>query len=191
MVIKPLDDFSLVPNAIDPLNRNEKGVWVKDQDFLASFEYLQIFYDPNKLAEKQVSRVEYSVSSQFIIDENKEVLILEKEEGRTEDTVLIFGFSPEFGTKKASIKPYTMLQKFNFQEFSTIQSSPALQDNISCSTMKLSNSNHVFKILTLSKGGYCYWISSNAKFRLTSIAGYLTDFEGYTSKSFPCDYPAV
>lgn len=176
MTIKPLDDFSAIPNAIDPLNRNEKGVWVKDEDFLASFQYLQIFYDPNKLAEKQVCRVEYSVNSEFTIDENKEVLILEKDQARTTDTTLVFGFSPEFGTKSASIKPYTMLQKFNFEEFSTIESSPALQDNISCFMMKLSNSNHVFKILTLSKGGYCYWISSNAKFRLTSIAGYLTDF---------------
>jgi hypothetical protein len=57
--------------------------------------------------------------------------------------------------------------------------------------MKLSNQNHVFKVLTVSKGGYCYWISSNAKFRLASVASYLTDFEGYTGKSVQCDYPAV
>lgn len=57
--------------------------------------------------------------------------------------------------------------------------------------LNLSNQNHVFKIMTVSRGGYCYWISSNTKFKLSSIAGYLTEFEGYTSKSFPCEYPAV
>ena len=105
--------------------------------------------------------------------------------------MLLFGFAPEYGAKKWLIRPYTMLQKFNFDEFNTIDSTAALDDNISCLSLKLSNQNHVFKVLTLSRGGYCYWLASNSKFRLSSVAGYLTDFEGYTSKTIPCDYAAV
>lgn len=79
MVIRPLEDFSQLPNIVEPLYRPEKGVWIKDQDFLSSFEYLQVFYDPNKLPEKQVCRVDYSVNSEFTVDESKEVLIVEKQ----------------------------------------------------------------------------------------------------------------
>ena len=71
MVIRPLEDCSQLPNIQEPLKRPEKGVWIKDQDFVTSFEYLQIFYDPNKLPEKQVSRIDYSVNSEFTVDESK------------------------------------------------------------------------------------------------------------------------
>jgi len=131
------------------------------------------------------------VNSEFTVDESKEVLIIEQQEDRPDDTVLLFGFAPEYGSRRWLVRPYTMLQKFNFDEFSTIDSTPALDENISCLSLKLSNQNHVFKVLTLSRGGYCYWLASNSKFRLCSIASYLTDFEGYTSKSVSCDYPAV
>lgn len=105
--------------------------------------------------------------------------------------MLLFGFAPEYGTQRWLVRPYTMLQKFNFDEFSTIDSSGALEENISCLNLRLSNQNHVFKILTLSRGGYCYWMASNSKLRLTSIASYLTDFEGYTSRTLACEYPTV
>lgn len=191
MVIRPLEDFSQLPNVQEPLKRPEKGVWIKDQDFLTSFEFLQVFYDPNKLPERQVLRVDYSVNSEFTVDESKEVLIVEKAEDRPNDTVLLFGFAPEYGVKRQLVRPYTMLQKFNFDEFSTIENTRVLEENISCLNLQLSNQNHVFKVLTVSPGGYCYWLASNAKFRLTSVANYLTDFEGYNSKTVPCDYPAV
>lgn len=72
------------------------------------------------MIEKQVTKVDYSASNEFTVDENKEVLILEKQEGRKEDTTLLFGFSAEYPKNQLKIKPYTMLQKFNFDEFSTV-----------------------------------------------------------------------
>lgn len=43
----------------------------------------------------------------------------------------------------------------------------------------------------MSKGRYCYWLGSNVPYKLVSIGQYLTDYEGYTAKNLPIQYPAL
>lgn len=57
MAVKALDDFSSIPHVLEPLERPEKGVWIEGDDFLRSFEYIQFYYDPSKLANQVVHRV--------------------------------------------------------------------------------------------------------------------------------------
>lgn len=55
----------------------------------------------------------------------------------------------------------------------------------------LKNQNSVFKLNTMSKGNYTYWISSDSPFKLLSIADYLCEFEGYQKKNITFEYPAI
>ena len=54
--------------------------------------------------------------------------------------------------------------------------------------LELQNQNSVFKLYTMAKGNYTYWISSNSKIKTLSIADYLTEYESYGKKSLSIDY---
>jgi len=45
---------------------------------------------------------------------------------------------------------------------------------LSCTYLNLNNNNSVFRIYTISKGKYAYWLASDSKYKLLSIADYLT-----------------
>ena len=70
-------------------------------------------------------------------------------------------------------KPYCILQKFDFDQFSVSNNVTKLTNKIDSNNLTLKNQNNVFKIYTICKGNYSYWISSNAKFKLMSISDYL------------------
>ena len=46
--VLPLDDFSRMEHAKDPLKRGSGGTWVTNKDFESCFQYIQIFHDPTK-----------------------------------------------------------------------------------------------------------------------------------------------
>lgn len=69
-----------------------------------------------------------------------------------------------------------MLQKFNFDQFSVTSNVTKLTNKIDSTLLNLKNQNNVFKIYTMCKTNYCYWVSSNAKFKLMSISEYLEEF---------------
>lgn len=48
-MMKPLDDFSLVPNFKKILNRGKGGTWLQDEDLKGCFDTIQIYYNPQKL----------------------------------------------------------------------------------------------------------------------------------------------
>lgn len=47
--VKPLDDFSALPNAAEPFRRDGGGFWVAEKEFIGLFEYIQVCFDPKKL----------------------------------------------------------------------------------------------------------------------------------------------
>lgn len=84
-----------------------------------------------------------------------------------------------------------MLQKFDFESYRTTSNVVTLNKSIASTYIQLKNQNSVFKLYTMSKGRYSYWLGSNAPYKLLSIAQYLTDYEGYTIKNIPIEYPAL
>ena len=66
--------------------------------------------------------------------------------------------------------PYFVLQKFDFDQFSVTSNVTKLSQKLDSSYLNLKNQNNVFKIYTMCKGNYCFWVSSNAKFKLMSIS---------------------
>lgn len=114
--------------------------------------------------------------------------MIEKQE-KDENISLLFGFAPEYPKQAKSLgRPYSLLQKFNFDEYVAIEGTPPLQDSLSSFRLELENRNHLYKIVTVARAGYCYWLSSNANFRLMSTVNYLTEYENYTSKQLTTDY---
>ena len=84
-----------------------------------------------------------------------------------------------------------MLQKFDFDAYRTTNSITNLSKILSSTYLSLPNQNSVFKIYTMSKGRYAYWISASSPYKMLSIADYLTEYESYASKSFTVEYPAL
>lgn len=78
-----------------------------------------------------------------------------------------------------------MLQKFDFDSYRTTSNLITLNSALSSTFLNLPNQNSIFKLYTLSKGRYAYWISSSSPYKMLSIADYLTEYEGYSSKSLP------
>ena len=52
--MKPLDDFSGIPNVKEVFKRNDEGVWIKDEDIFDTFETLQVYYNPNIFENKSI-----------------------------------------------------------------------------------------------------------------------------------------
>ena len=44
----PLDDFSKLENAKEPLKRGTGGNWMEIQDFMGCFQYMQVYHNPNR-----------------------------------------------------------------------------------------------------------------------------------------------
>ena len=84
-----------------------------------------------------------------------------------------------------------MLQKFDFDAYRTINNVTTLSKILSSTYLNLPNQNSVFKLYTMSKGRYNYWISSNCPYKMVSVADYLTEYEAYTSKNFTVEYPPL
>jgi hypothetical protein len=66
-----------------------------------------------------------------------------------------------------------------------------LNSDISSKMIELKNQNSVFKVNTMSKGNYNYWISSDNPFKLVSISDYLCEFENYQKKNITFEYPPI
>jgi len=62
------------------------------------------------------------------------------------------------------------LQKFDFDQFTVTSNTTKLTDKIDSTLLTLKNQNNVFKIYSMCKNNYSYWVSSNAKFKLMSIS---------------------
>ncbi len=107
-----------------------------------------------------------------------------------ENVGLLFGFSYE-ESSVSSTQPYCILQKFDFDQFLVSSNVTKLTGKLDSTLLTLKNQNNVFKIYTMCKSNCCYWVSSNAKFKLMSISEYLEEFEGYKKKTIPIEYPAI
>lgn len=104
---------------------------------------------------------------------------------------MLFGFGVQESQWDTLNKPYSMVQKFDFESYRTTNNVITLDKSIASTYLQLKNQNSVFKLYTMSKGRYCYWLGSNAPYKLVSIGQYLTDYEGFTSKNFSVEYPAL
>lgn len=45
--MKPLTNFSKLPNHKEPEDRGKLGTWILDSDLASCFEYVQIYYNPS------------------------------------------------------------------------------------------------------------------------------------------------
>lgn len=84
----------------------------------------------------------------------------------------MFGYAYQRSPYDA-FNPYTILQKFDFDSFRATSNVVTLDKEISSKQIDLKNQNSVFKLYTMSKGNYGYWISSDSPFKLLSISDYL------------------
>lgn len=102
----------------------------------------------------------------------------------------MFGFGYQ-SSPHDSFNPYTILQKFDFDSFRSTSNVVTLDKSIISTMLDLKNQNTVFKLNTMSKGNYSYWISSDSPFKMQSISEYLCEYEGYTKKSITFEYPPI
>ena len=103
----------------------------------------------------------------------------------------MFGFSYQDSKWDTLSSAYCMLQKFDFDSYRTTSNVSTLSKIISSTYLDLPNQNSVFKLYTMSKGRYAYWISSSSPYKMLSIADYLTEYEAYTPKTFAVEYPPL
>lgn len=103
---------------------------------------------------------------------------------------LLFGYAYQRSVNDG-FTPYTILQKFDFDSFRATSNVVTLNQDISSKLINLKNQNSVFKLYTMSKGNYNYWISSDSAYKLLSISDYLSEYEGYTKKSITFEYPPI
>lgn len=109
-------------------------------------------------------------------------MVVEKVDDEERIVRLLFGQSYQ-SSPNDCFTPYTMMQKFDFDGFRATSNVVTLNQNISSKLISLKNQNSVFKLNTMSRGNYNYWISADSPFKLLSIADYLTEYEGYTKKN--------
>jgi hypothetical protein len=63
-----IDDFSMIENIVEPLQRSDNGIWIKDVDFLACFTNLQIIYNPAAFEHKTIEKIVASNSKALTFD---------------------------------------------------------------------------------------------------------------------------
>jgi hypothetical protein len=62
---------------LDPLPRPEKGIWIKDIDFLNCFTKIQVIYNPTTFVNKSLEKVATTANDgAFVFDESKEILVV-------------------------------------------------------------------------------------------------------------------
>lgn len=100
---------------------------------------------------------------------------VEQDEEKDKKVRLLFGYTYQKSNKDI-FKPYTLLQKFDFDSFRSTSTVVTLNSDLSSKLIELKNQNTVFKLYTMSRGNYNYWISCDSPFKLISISDYLTDY---------------
>jgi hypothetical protein len=73
----PLDDFSRIENAKEPLKRGTGGAWMTDKDFLGCFQYIQVFHNPKKFKHAESYLVNSNEETELTGYDDKEILIIE------------------------------------------------------------------------------------------------------------------
>jgi hypothetical protein len=88
---------------------------------------------------------------------------------------LLFGFAYQRSVND-EFTPYNIVQKFDFDSFRATSNVVTLNQDVSSKLINLKNQNSVFKLYTLSKGNYNYWISCDSAYKLLSIGDYLGEY---------------
>lgn len=86
---------------------------------------------------------------------------------------MLFGFSYQQSKQNKLTKPYSILQKFDFHQFTVKSDVVKLDQIIDSKLVTLKNQNNVFKLYTMCKGNFNYHISCGSSFKLMSIGEYL------------------
>lgn len=202
--VKPLDDFSRLPNHNDPALREVEGQWLKDSDFYGCFEYLQIYYNPTKFSNNSSVVTQWEGELENNASDNHEVLILEemveKVNSGTEDdsnevtTVstdnieLVIGFNPGESVEQIRLKPYCILQTYDFLNLTSVKNFQALKGPFDSLYIKNQNQNLVYRVATYSPMSYTLNVVSNTNFKFMSIVDYLVNCEKWIQKSQVVEY---
>jgi len=78
--MKPLEDFSSLPHLKEIVSRGNGGFWVQDQDFKGCFQFIQIFYNPQKLKYTKNILIPHNPDYELTHNNDHELLIVEKNE---------------------------------------------------------------------------------------------------------------
>ena len=197
---KALDDFSSLPNVLEPMKRGTGGVWVMEKDLATCFERIQIFFNPSKFTYHK--HISFQPNPDFEVTRNDacEIIVIEEnfEMNLDPNAFLInkIPFIVTFAAQKAMgevIKPDSncIVQKFDFQNLEVIKNFKTLSENMDSLHLLIENKNQVFKIMVNSPLGFSLWVSSYNNFKMMSISDYLTKYENFNTKAMVCEYPAV
>jgi hypothetical protein len=139
--LKPLTDFSKIPNHKEPAERSKNGAWILDSDLLSCFDYVQVYYNPkvyknlkseyhayekekinNFKAEGEIIVLEEikddddglvpQFSKEYPDEENSGAVVQASNKGKTMD--FIFSFNPSSFKLVEKFKSYCILEKFDF-----------------------------------------------------------------------------
>ena len=205
--LKPLDDFSRIPNHNEPVNREVEGQWLKDSDFYGCFEFIQIYYNPTKFAHNEQKVTQWEAELENNASDNLEVLVLDQlmetvNEG-TEDEPeevsslsrdsieLVIGFNPGESSEVLNLKPYCILQSFDFMNQTSAKNFQPLKGPFNSLYLKNQNQNQVFRLATYSPMPYTLNVVSNTSYKFMSIVDYLVNNENWKQKTQVVEYNPI
>lgn len=197
---KALDDFSSLPNVLEPMKRGTGGVWVMEKDLATCFEFIQIFFNPSKFTYHK--HVSFQPNPDFELTRNDacEIIVIEENlEMNIDPNAMLINKIPfilTFAAQKAlgeliTPDPNCIVQKFDFQNFEAIKNYKTLSEYMDSLHLLIENKNQVFRVMVNSPLGFSLWVSCYNNFKMMSMSDYLTKYENFSTKSMVCEYPAV
>lgn len=154
---KPLTDFSRMVNPNIPAYREVEGSWLKDSDFYGCFEYIQIYYNPSKFSNSNQVVTQWDGDLENNASDNLEVLVCEEmkemvNEGTEEEPneqqfvskneiELVVGFNPLDTVEDLNLKPYLILQSYDFLNLTSVKNYESLKGPYESVYLKKPNEN--------------------------------------------------
>lgn len=172
---KSLSDFSSREGAVLCENRLDSR-WIETSALPNLFNKLIVFYNPNNFGFKEY--LEMKEEDNYSIAENKEVLIVKKNEskGASEQVELLVNI--QFAEVDSEIN-YFQLQIYDFETFEPIQELPVLRGINRTMRVRLPNEDQTFRLKLMSQSKAHLTIYSDSQISFFSVSTYLTDVENW------------
>ena len=195
--MRPLTDFSKLPSSKEPADKGKRGNWMLDSDFSSCFDFIQVYFNPTVY--QHLSSEYYPCDRERANNARPEheVIVLEeiKQEESTGDLLpsqktvsdigdeastkpkqleLLACFNPSSYQKPDKMKPYCILEKFDFDNLTCVSAFNTLSGAVDSIKISKPNENSVFRFSTYCPTSFALTLAANSKFRLMSIPQYLS-----------------
>ena len=155
-----------------------------------------IYFDPTKLQHNSITQVPANPDNEIATYENMEMMLIEKNQEADESgpLYLFYGYQAKYPTQEnmeRTLKPFSMLQRYDLEQFESAHDYKMLDQYVSGQILKLENKNQLFRINTFSPLNYTIWTSCTNRIKYLSVFDYLIDYEGYQNKKFLIDHPSL